>query len=385
MFSVNVVYARLMNLLDPEQVVAVARAAGITTPLEPLPSLALGTQEVTVLDMASAYATFAAGGLHIDPILVTRIEDPSGRVLFEAVPTIQKAMEPAIAEQVTAALTEVVRRGTGQQAKIGRPVAGKTGTTEGQYDAWFVGYTPEISAAVWVGFPQGDRPLESPHTPFTITGGTWPAQIWARFATGALSGIPYHDLPDADRGDLVAVSDRPLHRLPRRPPLPPGPRGHGLRQPRRRAHRPLPHPQPRRPRPPLARLRARGAGPRPGRGRGLAGGCRLPGHGGVGRRPGPRPRHRPHPVPRRRQPPRPRRRGGAHRGGPGARHRHPRRRRPGRRRRPPRPGGLRVRGPGRGGARAQPRQRRPPPRPGLVAEPRRPATPQGTITLRVNP
>lgn len=204
-FSVNVVYARLMNLLDPEQVVAVARAAGITTPLEPLPSLALGTQEVTVLDMASAYATFAAGGLHIDPILVTRIEDPSGRVLFEAVPMIHKAMEPAIAEQVTAALTEVVRRGTGQQAKIGRPVAGKTGTTEGQYDAWFVGYTPEISAAVWVGFPQGDRPLESPHTPFTITGGTWPAQIWARFATGALSGIPYRDLPDADRGDLVAV------------------------------------------------------------------------------------------------------------------------------------------------------------------------------------
>lgn len=205
-FSVNVVYARLMNLLDPAAVVAVAQAAGITTPLEALPSLALGTQEVSVLDMASAYATFAAGGLSIDPILVTRIEDASGEVIFDAVPTIHKAMEPEVAEQVTAALTEVVRRGTGQQAKIGRPVAGKTGTTEGQYDAWFVGYTPEISAAVWVGFPQGDRPLESPHTPFTITGGTWPAQIWARFATGALSGIPYQDLPDAEKGDLIAVS-----------------------------------------------------------------------------------------------------------------------------------------------------------------------------------
>ncbi|MBN2113773.1 MAG: transglycosylase domain-containing protein [Acidimicrobiia bacterium] len=204
-FSVNVVYARLMGLLEPEQVIAVARAAGINTPLEPLPSLALGTQEVTVLDMASAYATFAAGGLHIDPILVTRIEDQSGRILFEAVPTIERALDPAVAEQVTAALTEVVRRGTGQQAKIGRPVAGKTGTTEGQYDAWFVGYTPELAAAVWVGFPQGDRPLEAPHTPFTITGGTWPAQIWARFATGALSGIPYRDLPDADQDDLVAV------------------------------------------------------------------------------------------------------------------------------------------------------------------------------------
>ncbi|MBM3694415.1 MAG: PASTA domain-containing protein [Actinobacteria bacterium] len=204
-FSVNVVYARLMNLLDPSDVVALARAAGITSPLEALPSLALGTQEVTVLEMASAYATFAAGGLRIDPVLVTRIEDPSGRVLFQAVPTIRKAMDPSIAEEVTAALTEVVTRGTGQQARIGRPVAGKTGTTEGQYDAWFVGYTPELSAAVWLGFPRGDRPMEAPHTPFTITGGTWPAQIWARFATGALSGIPYRDLPDADSADLVAV------------------------------------------------------------------------------------------------------------------------------------------------------------------------------------
>ena len=205
-FSVNVVYARLMNLLDPAAVVAVAQAAGITTPLEPLPSLALGTQEVTVLDMASAYATFAAGGLHIDPILVTRIEDSDGRVIFESVPTIVKAMEPDIAEQVTAALTQVVQRGTGQQAKIGRQVAGKTGTTEGQYDAWFVGYTPEISAAVWVGFAQGDRPLQAPYTPFTITGGTWPAQIWARFATGALSGIPYQNLPHPDQEELIAVS-----------------------------------------------------------------------------------------------------------------------------------------------------------------------------------
>lgn len=204
-FSVNVVYARLMEMVDPQAVADVAAAAGVTTPLEALPSLALGAQEVTVLDMASGYATFAAGGLHIDPIFVTRIEDSDGRVIFEAVPTVERALDATVAEQVTAALAEVVRRGTGQEAKIGRPVAGKTGTSEGQYDAWFVGYTAELSAAVWVGFPQGDRPLEAPHTPYTITGGTWPAQIWARFATGALSGIPYRDLPDADTDDLVSV------------------------------------------------------------------------------------------------------------------------------------------------------------------------------------
>ncbi len=204
-FSVNVVYARLMEMVDPQAVADVATAAGVTTPLEALPSLALGAQEVTVLDMASGYATFAAGGLHIDPIFVTRIEDPAGRVIFEAVPTVERALDAEVAEQVTAALAEVVRRGTGQEAKIGRPVAGKTGTSEGQYDAWFVGYTAELAAAVWVGFPQGDKPLEAPHTPYTITGGTWPAQIWARFATGALSGIPYQDLPDADTADLVSV------------------------------------------------------------------------------------------------------------------------------------------------------------------------------------
>lgn len=204
-FSVNVVYARLMQRLDPQAVADLAAAAGITTPLEAVPSIALGTQEVSVLDMASAYGTFAADGLHIEPILVTRIEDSTGQVIFQAVPTITRALDADVAEQVTSVLTEVVRRGTGQEAKIGRPVAGKTGTSEGQYDAWFVGYTPELAAAVWVGFPQGDRPLEAPYTPYTVTGGTWPAQIWARFATGALSGIPYRQLPDPGTDELVEV------------------------------------------------------------------------------------------------------------------------------------------------------------------------------------
>ncbi len=204
-FSVNTVYARVIDIVGPERVAEIAAAAGITTSIDPVHSLALGTQEVTVLDMASAYSTFAAGGLHIDPIFVTRIEDSAGRVLYESVPTARRVVDADIADQVTAALTEVVRRGTGQQAKIGRPVAGKTGTTEGHYDAWFVGYTPELVAAVWVGYPQGDHPLESPYTPYTITGGSWPAQIWARFASGALSGTSYAELPEVDNNNLVPV------------------------------------------------------------------------------------------------------------------------------------------------------------------------------------
>ncbi len=205
-FSVNVPYSYLMQWLGPERVVAAAQAAGITTPLTPTATAVLGTEEVSVLEMASAYGTFASGGLRVEPVLVTRIETPDGSVLYEHVPRFTRAFDETVAEQVTVALTEAVRRGTGQQARIGRPVAGKTGTTEGNHDAWFVGYTPELSAAVWVGFPQGNRPLEAPDTPYTITGGTWPAQIWSRFAIAALSGIPYAPASTAGDDGLIGVS-----------------------------------------------------------------------------------------------------------------------------------------------------------------------------------
>ena len=204
-FSVNVPYAYLADWIGPDTIASMARAAGITTPLDPVPSIVLGSQEVSVLDMAAAYGTFATGGIQIDPVLVTRIEDGSGKVLYQHVPTFTRVMDESVAEAVTATLTEVVRRGTGQQAKIGRPFSGKTGTTEGNFDAWFVGYTPEISAAVWVGFPQGNRAMNAPDTPFSITGGTWPAQIWSRFAIAALSGVPYSDPVAADGRATVSV------------------------------------------------------------------------------------------------------------------------------------------------------------------------------------
>jgi penicillin-binding protein 1A len=205
-FSVNVPYAYLAEWIGADRIVAAARAAGIRSDLTANPSIVLGTEEVTVLEMASAYGTFAAGGIRVEPVLVTRVEAPDGTILFEHVPTFTRVFDAAVAEDVTAALTEVVRRGTGQQAKIGRPVAGKSGTTEGNHDAWFVGYTPELAAAVWVGFPEGNRPLEAPDTPYTITGGTWPAQIWSRFAISALSGIAYSTTEGEADTDVVTVS-----------------------------------------------------------------------------------------------------------------------------------------------------------------------------------
>lgn len=204
-FSVNVVYAQLVNAVGAEEVVEVAGAAGISSELQPFHSIALGAQEVSPLDMASAYGTFASEGIHVDPIFVTAIETHDGINLYEAVPVVTEAFDREIAQTVTAALTEVVKRGTGQQAKIGRPVAGKTGTSQDHHDAWFVGYTPELSAAVWVGFPEGQITMEPPTTPFTITGGTWPAQIWSRFAAAALSATPFGTLAEADTSGQVTV------------------------------------------------------------------------------------------------------------------------------------------------------------------------------------
>jgi penicillin-binding protein 1A len=205
-FLVNVPFAYLVDLIGPDRVVAAAASAGVGGDLAAVPTIVLGTQDVTVLDMAAGYTTFANNGIHVDPVFVTRIESATGDALFEHLPTYSQVFSEDVARDVTSALTDAVRRGTGQQAKIGRPVAGKTGTTEGNHDAWFVGYTPEFVAAVWVGFASGNVPMVSPHTEYTITGGTWPARIWSRFAISALEGVAYADTDTDTDVELVTVS-----------------------------------------------------------------------------------------------------------------------------------------------------------------------------------
>lgn len=203
-WSVNVVYAQVVDVVTAESVVSTAQAAGIQTPLEPLPSVALGAQEVSPLEMASAYGTFAADGQNVEPVMVTYIETSEGVNVYEAIPVVTTSFDPSTARTVTAALTQVVDRGTGIQAQIGRPVAGKTGTSQAYRDAWFVGYTPELVASVWVGFPEAATSMVPPATPYTITGGTWPAQVWSRFASNALSGS-FAVLRGAETGETVEV------------------------------------------------------------------------------------------------------------------------------------------------------------------------------------
>jgi membrane peptidoglycan carboxypeptidase len=141
----------------------------------------------------------------VEPTLFTHITTEDGSTLVDNHPLVTTAFTPDVAADLTTALTEVVKRGTGQQALIGRPVAGKTGTSQEHRDAWFVGYTPDLAAAVWVGMPEATTPMEPPLTPYAITGGTWPAQIWSRFAAAALSATPFGQLPTADADGMVSV------------------------------------------------------------------------------------------------------------------------------------------------------------------------------------
>ncbi len=193
--SVNTVYAQLIEDIGPRRAVDLAHQMGVTAPLQAVPSAVLGTNDVSALDMASAYATFAADGVHTDPVFVTKVTDRNGKVLYEAPAQHRRVLPSSISREVTSVLQQVVDRGTGVKARIGRPVAGKTGTTDGNADAWFVGYTPELATSVWVGFPQSRTPMMPPTTRVTVTGGTWPAQIWQLFQSTALASTPASTFP----------------------------------------------------------------------------------------------------------------------------------------------------------------------------------------------
>lgn len=199
-WSVNTVYARLMADIGPKPVAALARAAGVRRPVAAVHSIALGAIELSPLELATVQATLAAGGIARSPWVVAEITDRAGKVLYRAPERApgRRVLPAAVAWQVTEALRGVVDGGTGQAARIGRPLAGKTGTTQGFADAWFAGYTPQLAAAVWIGFPQGAVPMVPPTTRARVEGGGWPAEIFGAFARAALAGAPERDFPAPD-------------------------------------------------------------------------------------------------------------------------------------------------------------------------------------------
>jgi penicillin-binding protein 1A len=207
--SVNTVYAQLIEDVGPKRVVELASHVGIESPLTPYLSTAIGSNAVSVLDMASAYTSFAADGLHSDPVFVTKVVASDGTILYDSVPSSHRVLPASIAREVNQVLEQVVTRGTGVNARIGRPVAGKTGTGENWKDAWFVGSTPQLTTAVWVGFPQSELSMVPPRTREKVTGGTWPAQIWGLYEGAALAETPIERFPAPAPGTATATLPSP--------------------------------------------------------------------------------------------------------------------------------------------------------------------------------
>ena len=188
--SDNVVYARLTVDVGPQNVAERARAMGITTPLQPVASIGLGANSVSVLEMASAYATLAAGGVYREPYAVDRVVLRSGEVDTTTWKREQRRALPSlVAYHATRILERNMHEGTGRRALIGRPAAGKTGTTDEHTDAWFAGYTPRLSTAVWVGYPKRTLRMLDVHG-IRVAGGTFPAQIWGDYMGQALRADP---------------------------------------------------------------------------------------------------------------------------------------------------------------------------------------------------
>jgi penicillin-binding protein 1A len=188
-------------------VVALATRLGIEAPLRSEPSLALGTSEVSLLDLTGAYGEFATGGTAVEPHIIRRIRSGKGRVLYaRPAPPSELVAEPAAIASLNGMLQTVVSSGTGKRAALAdHPTAGKTGTSQDFRDAWFVGYTAHFVAGVWVGNDNGE-PMRR------VTGGNLPAQIWNRVMETAHRGKESVPLPGTDwrqPEDGLAAADRP--------------------------------------------------------------------------------------------------------------------------------------------------------------------------------
>jgi penicillin-binding protein 1A len=185
--SVNGVYARLMERLCPAKVAAMADRLGIHLegPEAHVPSMALGSVEVRPIDMAAAYGVFATLGEYHRPTFVENVSH-HGDTVIEDQPHGERRISAALAWQVTDILKGVIAHGTGTAAQIGRPEAGKTGTNQEYRDAWFVGYTPQLVTAVWMGDPKEQTPMLNVGG-IRVTGGSYPARVWHDFMAAAMA------------------------------------------------------------------------------------------------------------------------------------------------------------------------------------------------------
>lgn len=198
-YSLNTIAGRLAIDVTPDKVIEVAMRMGISTTLTPVPSIALGTQEVNLLELTSAYAPFANGGMGVIPNVITKIEDVEGKVLYESSTAGPgRVVDPSVLAQMNDMLTEAVEVGTGKGANLnGWAFAGKTGTSQSARDALFIGYTSAMVTGVWLG--------NDDDTQTTLSGGNVPAAIWSEFMTKAHAGRSPSAIPGGSyAGQLVA-------------------------------------------------------------------------------------------------------------------------------------------------------------------------------------
>ncbi len=191
--SLNIPAVRIGQSVGLNQVIEVCRILGFRSPMDPVISLPLGSVDVTPMEMAAGFATFANEGWHSEPTFIVQVTDSQGNVLLDNTPKPRLVLNQWAVASLNSAMQGVITNGTGTRAQIGRPAAGKTGTTSSERDVWFVGYTPQLSTAIWVG-----------HDDFTplgsgVTGGTTVAPIWRDFMTRALSGQPAQGFQPASK------------------------------------------------------------------------------------------------------------------------------------------------------------------------------------------
>jgi len=190
--SDNTVYAQLTLDVTPEKVAEMAHKLGVRSNLDVVPAMGLGADAISPLDEASAYATLAAGGVYSKPMAIRKVVLANGREDTDAgwgQPQRSRVIGDGVAYEVTRILEQNVLGGTGVGAYFGRPAAGKTGTTDNHADAWFSGFVPQLETTVWVGYPQGEIPMENVHG-ISVAGGTFPATIWKLFMESAMENAP---------------------------------------------------------------------------------------------------------------------------------------------------------------------------------------------------
>ena len=182
--SRNVPAVKMGRAVGLDKVIEICRILGIKSPMEPVISLPLGAIGLTPMEMASAYATFANNGWQSDTTLIVQVTDTQNNVILDNTPKPKLVLDPWAAASTNSIMQSVINEGTGKMASIGRPAAGKTGTTSSEKDVWFVGFVPQLSVAIWIGRDDNRRLAHG------VTGGHYAAPIWRNFMNRALDDVP---------------------------------------------------------------------------------------------------------------------------------------------------------------------------------------------------